>query len=149
MFLYPVYLKIKERLGNDVPVFFYIGQYLPGKDNTSYRVPAIYIEMPKDVNINFYPRKLQSAKQAIIKIHYTSYAPFKNQTNLVQETAIAEHENKLMEIDRLLNTWNAKHATKNITEQLITDGGSFLKFQHMALISVLNYKTQIYSRHLQ
>ncbi len=51
---FKVYKAIKSRLGSTVPVFFYTGQYQPGKEKTSYRVPAIYIELPKETPICFY-----------------------------------------------------------------------------------------------
>jgi hypothetical protein len=157
MLLYPVYKAIKQRLSaginpplGDGGVFYYIGQYLPGKENTSYKVPAIYIELPKDLAATFLPQKLMHAKDAIIKVHYVSYAPFKNHDNEFQEAAVEAHETKLNEIDALLHHWHVERPDgKPLTQQLLNRGGSFLKFQRMSLISVVNYKTEIYGHHLQ
>lgn len=154
MFLYPLYTAIKEHLktnlsGATVPVFFYIGQYQKGKENTSYTIPAIYIELPKNMPLNFYPKKVMSAKGIEIKIHYISYAPFTNADNSQQEAAIAQHEARLKEIDKLTNGWVMKDiAGLNLTEQLISNNGSFLNFADKAVYSVMTYKTEVYSRHL-
>jgi hypothetical protein len=148
MLLYPIYKAIKTRLGADVPVFFFIGQYLPGRQNTSYKVPAIYIEMPKDLPINFYPKKLMTAKGKI-KIHYISYAPFKNHDNDTQDAAVLTHDSKLNDIDKLISGWNATDENGNkITEQFTQDNADLLNYQDMALVSVLTYNVEIYSRHL-
>lgn len=160
MFVYPIYKAIKQRLNApEAPqaspallgnVFFYINQYLPGKDNTSYKVPALYIEMPKNSNLQFYGRKLLAAKNAPIKIHYISYAPFKNHDNAVQDSAIAAHENTLREIDLLLNGWNVTDANgRLLTQQLIPTNAAIMQYIGDNLISVITYTTEIYSRHLQ
>lgn len=149
MNFYSIYKQIKERLGNDIAVFYFVGQYLSGKDNTSYRVPAIYIEMPKKSNIDYYG-KTQTMNDSIIKIHLITYAPFKNHENDTQDAAIAEHEAKIKAVDKLLNGWHAVENTDTkITEQLITDGGDLMQFKGMYLISVINYKTELYSHHLK
>ncbi|GAB1404534.1 MAG: hypothetical protein PHX54_04745 [Lentimicrobiaceae bacterium] len=41
---YTPFALLKERLNGIATVFQYIGQYLPDKTNTRYKVPAIYIE---------------------------------------------------------------------------------------------------------
>lgn len=147
MFINTVYNKIKERLAPvGAPVFFYIGQYQPGNDNTSYKVPAIYIEMPADTPL-VTTKKIMKSAGVMIKIHYISYAPFKNQSNDVQETAITDHETALKQIDNLLSGWNAKQGTINITEQLLPRTSQLMKFQGMSLISVIGYKTDLYSLH--
>lgn len=157
MFLYPIYKAIKTRLTTitspsgvvgGIPIFFFIGQYKKGKDNTSYAVPAIYIEMPKDTGLNFYPKNLMSAK-APIKIHYISYAPFKNHDNTAQEAAIEAHEQKLRDIDTLLTGWNVTDVTAlKLTEQLIPGNANLLDFEDMTVTSIISYNTEIYSRHL-
>jgi hypothetical protein len=155
MFLTPVYKAIKNRLtpafadGTAIPVFFYISQYLPGKENTSYRVPAIYIDMPDDSKIEFLPRKIMHSKDALIKIHLVTYAPFKNHDDAVQDAAVLLHDSYLKQIDVLINGWFAIEGGVNLTQQFLTKGGSFLQFKHMCLVSVLTYQTEIYSRHLQ
>ncbi len=150
MLLYPIYKAIKQHLGTEVPVFFYLGQYTRGKDNTSYRVPAIYIEMPKDADLKFYGKKLLAAKNVPIKIHYISYAPFKSVDNTVQDTAIATHENKLKEIDKLMDGWNATNLEgKLLTQQLLPTNSNTLNFDGTNVYSIITYTTEIYSRHLQ
>ncbi|MGN6604547.1 MAG: hypothetical protein ACTHK8_18960 [Ginsengibacter sp.] len=148
MFFYPIYQAIKTRLGAAIPVFYYVGQYKPGKGNTSYRVPAIYVEMPNLNDINFYPKKLMSTK-CQIKIHYLSYAPFKDHDDAAQVAAIEEHEQTLMDINSLLCDWNAVDGTGlKITEQFTPVQGSLLDFEDMCVISVLAYRTEVYNRHL-
>lgn len=146
----PIYKAIKLRLASlGVPVFFYIGQYTPGKDNTSYVVPVIYIEMPDENQLDFFGKKLMVAKNANVKIHYLSHAPFKNHDNAVQDAALELHETKVREIDVLLNGWNATNGNgKNLTEQLIPSGGRLMKFQRKSAITVVNYRTDLYSNHL-
>jgi hypothetical protein len=149
MNFYSIYKQIKQRLGEDIPVFFYVGQYLKGKDNTSYRVPAIYIEMPKLSNISYYGKVL-AMKDSKVKIHVLHHAPFKNHENNTQDGAIELHDEKLKAIDKLLNGWNATDSTGNkITEQFITDGGEFMQFDGVTITSVLHYQTELYSRHLK
>lgn len=155
MFIYPIYTAIKQYLSTNLtgaatPIYFYIGQYQKGKDNTSYTIPAIYIELPKENRINFYPKKIMTAKDVIIKIHYISYAPFKNADNAQQETAIAQHEAKLKEIDKLIMGWNVKDVNNlNLTEQFITDGSSLLNFMDKSVVSIIDYKTEVFSHHLK
>jgi len=152
MIFYPVYKAIKQRLtAQAVPVYFYIGQYLPGKDNTSYVVPAIYIEFPKENEIDFFPTKRVVAKDVNIKIHYISYAPFKNHDNATQEAALSQHNAHLVIIDKLLTGWNAVEpgGLKIITQQLIPTGSSLLNFMDKAVVSVITYKTEVCSSHLQ
>ncbi len=150
MNFYSIYKQIKDRLGVDVPVFFYIGQYLRGKDNTSYRVPAIYIELPKQTNIDYYGKKIVTMKDSMVKIHVLHYAPFKNHENETQEAAIQQHDEKIKAVDTLLNGWHAIDAKGDkITEQLITAGGVFMQFDGMIVFSVLDYKTELYSHHLK
>jgi len=158
MFFTPIYQQLKTRLSQlpviagavQIPMFFYIGQYLPGKENTSYKVPAIYFDFPDNSNIEFKPQKLMSSKLNIIKIHYISYAPFKNHDNEVQDAEVLAHDAMLKQIDLLLNGWHAVDANGlKLTEQFLTKGGSFLQYKRMCLVSVINYQTEIFSRHLK
>ena len=149
MFLYPVYKAIKLRLALIAPVYLYIGQYKPGKDNTSYSIPAIYIELPKNVPVNVYPRKIMSSAFVNIQIHFIGYAPFKNADNAQQEAAVEGHEAILKQIDTLLNGWNVKDtAGKNVTEAFGLDNVNPLNFEDKAVYSILEYKTQVHSLHL-
>lgn len=154
MFITDAYKAIKKRLtdaGINVPIFFYIGQYQPGRDNTSYKVPAIYLEFQKEIMIDFFPTKRMVAKAVNIKLHYISYAPFKNHDNEVQDNALDEHNAKLVEIDKLLNGWNAveERSDRILTQQLIPKGGSFMFFINSAVGSIIDYQTEIFSNHMR
>jgi hypothetical protein len=148
MFYYPTYKAIKDRLKTIAPVFYYIGQYQKGKDNTSYVVPAIYIEMPKSNDIQFLRRRAL-AKGVQIKIHYINYAPFKNQDTAAQDAALQAHETKLKEIDLLMNGWAVLDGNGRVlTEQLVPVTGNMLNFMPQSVVSVIGYKTDVYSYHL-
>lgn len=150
MFCYPVYKLLKEQLNTIAPVFYFIGQYTRGKDNTSYRLPAIYVEMPGTSNIQFWGRRAMAIKPAQIKIHYISHAPFKNHDNTVQDSAIAAHEAVITNIDFLLQGFIARDSDNNLlTQSLIPLGVDTLNFQDNCVYSVLTYTTEIYSRHRQ
>jgi hypothetical protein len=141
MLLYPLYKAIKQHLnGLGIQTFFYIKQYEPNKENTSYKVPAIYIEMPnyRGVSINYYGKKLKSAKDCVIKIHYISYAPFKNHTNTIQDNLLQEHSNTLKAIDVLLSS-----------ESMMNIETSELNFMANCVVSVITYRCEAYLRHLQ
>ena len=156
MYLYTLYKAIKNRLSDanllpgGVPVYFYIGQYQTGKGNSSLTIPAIYIEVLKNNAVLFYPKDEMSIKDMIIRIHYISYAPFKNADNAQQETAINNHETKLKAIDKLLYKWHVVDADNNkLSEQLITNATNLLNFIDNGVVSIIDYKTQIYSNHLK
>lgn len=151
MLLYPLYKAIKQHLNSlGIQTFYYIKQYEPNNENTSYKVPAIYIEMPTNATINYYGKKLKSAKDCIIKIHYISYAPFKNHTNVVQDSLLQEHTNNLIDIDKLIDGFRAKNENNNdISEAMLNIETSELKFMANCVVSVLSYKCEAYLRHLQ
>lgn len=155
MFSYPVYKAIKAELAAIAPCFFYCGQYTRGKDNTSYKVPAIYIETPKASTLQFWGRRLLSLKPAQIHIHYISYTPFKNMDNTVQENALAAHEAALAQINTLLNGKvfrNAPVAPATVgtllTQALIPTQVNSLNVQDNCTYSIITYTTEIYTRHL-
>jgi hypothetical protein len=150
MITYPIYKGIKQRLNSVAPCFYYLGQYLTGKDNTSYKVPAIYIEMPKNLSTTFYPGKIKAAKGAQVKIHLVCNAPYKNHDNTIQDSAIASHENMLNDIDKLMTGWVLKGTDqKLLTQQFIPIGANIGNFSGMHIFSVLTYTTELYSRILQ
>lgn len=147
MFNYNVYKKIKSRLQAVESCFMFLGQYLKGKDNTSYIVPAIYIEMPKTNNLVFYGRKQLAAKDAMIRIHYISNAPFKSHAPAIQDSALANHDNKLEEINDLLQGWNAENEDGSLlTQQLIPVGSAEVNFFGTHVVSILTYKTEMYRK---
>lgn len=148
MFTYPVYKELKDRLNDIAPVFRFHGQYNKGKDNTSYKVPAIYIELPTNIQVQ-YIRKRKIAKGAIIKVHYISSAPYKNHDNQIMDDAYMEHEAKLKAIDKLVDGWEMKtEAGKLITEQFTQTNEVLISQVGENTVSVLSYKTDIYSDHL-
>lgn len=153
MLLYPLYKSIKQQLNSlGINTFFFLKQYEASKDNTSYKVPAIYIEMPnyRGTALQFYGKKLMSAKNLEIKIHYISYAPFKNHTNTVQDNALQQHSSTLIEIDKLLNGHTLKDASNNpIAEQLKPVLSEELNFMNSCVVSVITYNCEAYLRHLQ
>lgn len=150
MLTYPIYKALKQQLNAVAPCFFFIGQYLQGKGNTSYRVPAIYIETPKDNKVNYFPRKQSVLLGAQFKIHVITYAPFKNEDTPVQDSQLALHETKVKQIDRMINGLVLKDQYgKLLTQQFVTVNISEMNFIYMCVITVLTYKTDVYSRHLQ
>lgn len=150
MITQPHYKAIKACLAGTAPIFFYIGQYTVGKQNTSYKVPAIYIETPKNLKLNFLGRRIQVASGVDFKIHYISNAPFKNHDCTVQDSAIAAHENVVENIETLLSFWEAKdQANKLLMQQLVPVGNSGLLFMGENLVTVLTFRTEMYSYNLQ
>jgi len=151
MKVYPFYKAIKTRLGNTAPAFFFINQYAVGKQNTSYKVPAIYIETPKNLQLNFLGRKIQVAKNAEFKVHYISNAPFKNHDNTLQDSAINNHETVAQTIETLLAFWEAKDSNgKLLMQQLVPVGSNNAILMGEHVVSVLTFRTaEMYSYHLQ
>lgn len=149
MNIFPIYKGIKLRLSSVAPCFYYLGQYLAGKDNTSYRVPAIYIEMPKYLTTTFNPGKIKVAKGAQVKIHLLTNAPYKNHDNVTQDSAIAAHENLLNEIDKLMTGFILKGTDqKLLTQQFTPVAANIGNFNGLHTFSILTYTTEFYSRHL-
>ncbi len=142
MYNYALYKLIKQRIAEVAPPFYYIGQYQQGKDNTSYRVPAIYIEMPLVNNVTYWGKRNRSVR-APIRIHLVTNAPFKNHDSLVQENALAEHYNKLAAIDDLLQNWVALNEdNQKVTQSFIQTGTEEVKFIFSHAVSVLTYSTE-------
>lgn len=145
---FTIYKLIKDRLKEIAPGFYYMGQYLKGKDNTSYVVPAIYIELPKYLPTTF-ERKVKVAKAAQIKIHLVTNAPYKNHDNVVQDSAIQEHQTKLNAIDKLMTGCVLKDAEERlISQQFIPVGTNAGNFEGLKVYSVLTYSVTLYSHHL-
>lgn len=151
MLLYNVYKQIKAHLAPlGIHTFWYIGQYQQTKDNTSLVVPAIYIQMPSESQIDFVGKEVKVARKAPIIIHYISSAPFKGTDNAAQEAAIEAHEAVLAAIDKLLDGWNALDTNGQIlTQQLTEIKSNTLQYVSRNMVSVVTYQTDIYSRHLR
>lgn len=145
MINYSVYKALKVRLAGIAPIFYFIGQYAKGKDNTSYVVPAIYIQMPEANTLVFYGKKQLAAKNALIRIHYIHNAPFKNHDSVIQDSALAAHEAKVNAIYDKLTGWNATNEDESLlTQQLIPVGSAEMKFMGSHVVSVLTFRTEMY-----
>lgn len=143
---FTIYKGIKQRLSVLAPCFYFLGQYLKGKDNTSYVIPAIYIEMPKNLSVAFFG-KLRGSRNAQVKIHLITNAVYKNHDTVVQDSAMAEHESKLKQIDALMTGWSLKDVNqKLITNQFIPVFDSVGYFDGVKLYSVITYTTEFYNR---
>lgn len=147
MTLSPQYKAIKAKIAGTEPVFRYLGQYLKGKENTSYKVPATYIETPKNSEIIFFNgKRILAAKNVQFKIHYISNAPFKNHDNTVQEAAIEAHEARIEAIDKLITGFDFKDTDgRIIMQQLIPVKDAMLTFMDNHVVSVITYVTEVYN----
>ncbi|MBS1672121.1 MAG: hypothetical protein JST94_11860 [Bacteroidetes bacterium] len=147
MFTYNVYKKLKQEISIIGPVFYFLNQYGRNKDKTSYNVPAIYIEMPKQSKVDSLNRKIKVLLKQQIKLHYISYAPFKSDTdNIVQDNALAQHSATLLAINTLIDNLQLKDGDTSLTNQFILVNTSELVFEDMCVYSILTYQTDIYLR---
>lgn len=144
MFNFPLYKATKLRIKNIAQTFIYLRQYEVGKDNTSYKVPAIYVELPPNNSVATYKRKVRVAKKSTIRIHYISNAPFKNHDNTIQDSALAEHYNNLKAIDGLLQGWHAVSGDDLLTQQWRLISTSEMRFLNNHVVTILSYSTDIY-----
>ncbi|WP_346237751.1 hypothetical protein ABDK00_001575 [Niabella insulamsoli] len=146
MFTYPIYKAIKQHLNTIAPGFFFTGQYAKGKTNTVYRVPALYIEMPKNAASTFWGRGIRVIKNAVIKVHYISNAPFHQHENAVQDSALVAHHNALIEINNLMQGFVVRNEHGRLLTQKFTPvGSSELNFVEGHVFSVLSYRTELYN----
>jgi len=145
MFTYPAYKQLQQRLNTIAPAFYYIRQYQPGKGNINYVAPAIYIEMPKDSTRQYYGRGTRVIKNAIIKIHYISNAPYKSHVNSVQDAFLDQHNNALHQINALMEqTVLYKEDGSLLTQKILPQGSDELNFIDQKVYSILMYSTEIY-----
>lgn len=143
---FTIYKGIKQRLNAVAPCFYFLGQYLKAKDKTSYVVPAIYIEMPKGLTVTFFG-KVRTCRGAQVKIHLVTNAVYKNHDTMVQDNAIAEHENKLKQLNELMTGWSLKDANqKLLTNQFVPVFDNIGNFDGVKLFSVITYTTEFYNR---
>lgn len=146
MFIYPIYKALKPHLTAVAPVFFYTGQYAAGKGNTVYRVPALYIEMPRDTASTYWGRGIRVIKNGLIKLHYISNAPFHQHDNTIQDSALQAHHAKLVQINNIIEGLALKNEHgRLLTQKFIAAGSSELKFTEGHVISVLSYRTELYN----
>lgn len=147
MDIYSRYKKIKDKIGSICPTFYFTGQYLEGKGKVGYAVPAIYIEMPKALKIDYFPGKLQVAKEAQVKIHLLSNAPYSTADNTIQDTALQNHQAKLKQIHDLLSGTQFKdNNNKLIMSQFILVADSGLNYNESFAYQVLTYQSEFYHK---
>lgn len=142
----PIYRAIRARLRPIAPVYKYHGQYLPGKGNTSYRVPAIYVEMPKPGTINYYPGGIQAIK-GIVTIHVLTNAPFKNGEGDLSDANHDVHTALINQVKALLEGWHAtvEGGVRILTQQLIPQNADLNTPEGLHLISKIGYHSEFYA----
>jgi hypothetical protein len=122
----------------------YTGQYLPGKANTSYKSPALYIELPRDLQVRFYPN-LRKAATGTIRIHYISPGPYQSHRPNAQALADAAHQAKLTQIGRLLTGYSPLDGQGRILcQQLIPGPHSAPIYQNNGIVSVIGFSAELY-----
>lgn len=145
MITYPIYAAIKERLKNVAPCFFFINQYATGKGNTKYIVPAIYIEILKNLNIVYWGRGIRAAKSVPIRIHIINNAPFRAHDNIIQDSALAAHNKMLKDIDeRLENKHLHGNNGRKLSEVLLHTGSNEINYTDGQVVSIITYTTDLY-----
>ena len=145
MFTYPAYQALKQKLKAIAPVFYYIGQYTKGPDNTSYTVPAIYIEMPKASNVVYWGRGVRCIKPALVNIHIINNAPYKNHDNIIQDSAIAAHAKMIQDVEKeIQGLVLRKDDGRLLSQRFIQTGANEANFQNKHIFSVLSFTTEIY-----
>jgi len=145
MFIYPAYKALKQKLIGIAPVFYFLGQYSIGKDNTSYIVPALYIEMPKNAQVKYWGKGQRVISPAQIKLHFITNAPYKNHDSTVQDAAIAVHAAGLKAIDEVMKSLALRKDDGNLLSQrFVNTAVDEMNYQNKNLFSVLTYSTEIY-----
>jgi len=144
MKLFSVYKGIKESLNDLSQVLYNIGQYEKGKDKTSYIVPVIYIEMPKNLKVDYFHRGIKVAKGAEIKIHYVSYAPYHSIDKTIQDSAVLAHESKVSDIMAIMEGLELKDDSgRVIATAMIHSASNMQNYRETFVYSVLTYKCEI------
>ena len=144
MNIYPVLQALIDTLAPLGPTLPYTGQYLPGKTNTSYKSPCLYVEMPRDLDVQFYPGRRKAAK-ANIKIHLISPGPYQTHRAGAQLEAEASHQTVLNEISRLLTGLSIQdNQQRLLTQQLIPAPETVKTYNNSDIISMVAFNTEIY-----
>ena len=147
---YKIYKAIKSRLAAVAPGFYYLGQYLKKSDNSSYIVPAIYIEMPKLLDVKFEAGQVQVAKEVTVKIHLVTNAPHRTGETVYQDNDIQDHQAKLDALDKLMTGCVLRDDKERLlTQQFVPTGGDNMNFEGVKIFSVITYTTDLYSYHLK
>lgn len=141
---YAVYKGIKSHLNAIATTFYYTGQYSKEKGNTSYLSPAIYVEMPKNLQVDYFPAGVKIARKAEIRIHCLSNAPFSGQDNTQQDAAIQTHDAILADIMETLEGLEVKDSSgRVIATGLIHTGSVPLSYRSMYGVSVLVFQCEL------
>ena len=141
---FEVYKGLKTQLQSILPVFRFMGQYIPGKENISYIAPVIYIEMPKTMKVDYLPGGVKIARDSEIRVHLVTNAPFKSHDNSSQDTAITDHELKESDLMELLEGLKiTNHQGNIIATSLIHSGSESMKYHATCAVSIFTYKTEI------
>lgn len=145
MFTSPVYNKLKQLLSDIAPVFKFTGQYVKAKGNTSFIVPAIYVEMPKDTPVTYTGRGIKVMKPAVFKVHYISNAPFSQHDNTIQDAAINAHVAAVAVINKMMQGLVLKKQNgRLLTERFILTAASEEHYIDGHVISTYSYTTEVY-----
>lgn len=143
MRVYSAFKALKARLQAKAPVFVYKGQYEKGKGNTSYVVPAIYIQMPGNFDIKHLPRAIYAQGQ--IAVHVVTNAPHGTSPGQQAEANLEAHETLMVEVSALLDGFQAKDSNdKLLMSQLIVQPSTLVQVKDGIAFSVLRYNSEIY-----
>lgn len=141
---YAIYKLIKDQLKDIAAVFYYTGQYLRDKNKTVYKVPVIYVEMPEDIPINHFGR-VRYGRQAAIRLHYLSQAPFGSLENQVQDSAVKAHAAKTLEIINTISGAELKDESgRLVAGQCIVTGIESVSYTETFALSVIRLNADLY-----
>lgn len=152
MKIYPIYKSIKSRLTGIAPLFHYQGQYLrkvgTGTEQTSYRVPAIYIETPRNQPVTWWGGRIKCIPNAAFKLHIVSNAPHKaNDANPVQDSALQAHDTIVSQAQQALQNAILKNADDQyLTGQLSETGTDNMRYEGPVVVTVLTFSADVYER---
>ena len=147
MDIFTRYKAIKQALVGVHPCFYFTGQYLSGKNNVGYAVPAIFIEMPKNLKIDYFPGKWQVAKNALIKIHLLTSAPYSSVDNAIQDSAVQSHQTKVNDLNNILSGMEIRGTNnKLLISQFILVNSNILNYTESFAYSVLTYQCEFYHK---
>ena len=140
-----IYKAIKAQL-TAAPCFYFLGQYLKSADQTSYKVPALYVEMPKPSTVTYFG-KIKAVKNAQFKIHVLNNAPWKGNDTTNQDTALAAHEALKQAVSTALQGVALKDsAGLYLTQQMIETGSENMQYDGPHVFSILTFQCDFYDR---
>lgn len=141
---YAIYQLIKSHISGIAPVWYYTGQYARDKNKTVYKVPALYIEMPATLPVSNFGQ-IRMSKQAEIKLHYLSQAPFGSTEIPVQDSAVQAHTKKILELVNLVSGAELKDRNGNLVAgQCLVTGVDPVKYTDTFALSVVRINADLY-----